>query len=127
MTRQYTTAFVLSMLAGVLILGTVGMMYGIGHGGSWMWEQGMMRGMTPMMSGTPMTWWPWFGVLTGVTVLVGAVMLYSQPAHHGRWGLVILIASAMNVLVGMGGLFAGAVGVIGGSMAIPDLHTPEAH
>ena len=48
---------------------------------NWMWGQGIRRlGM----------WWPWFGVLAGIIVLVGAVVLYIKPEQRRSWGIVVL-------------------------------------
>ncbi len=79
-----------------------------------MWGHGMMRTMMPTF------WWPWFGFVAGIAVLIGAAMLYRRPADHAKWGLIILIASGLNFLVGMGGLLAGVLGVIGGALALVD-------
>ena len=127
MERRPTAAFVLSLLAGLWMLGTGGMMYGMrmmdgmdfmrdggfmGGGGSWMWGHGMMRGIAPV-------WWvPWFGPIAGIIVLIGSTFLYSRPEQSRTWGLIILVVSALNLLVGMGGLAAGTLGVIGGALAI---------
>ena len=123
-TEKPTVPFVLSLLAGLWMLGAGGMMAGFGWGGmmggqygmahwqgmgGWMWGRGMHAfGMS----------WPWFGVVAGIVVLIGAVMLYVKPEQRRSWGLVILIISALDVLVGMGGLLAGALGVVGGAMAM---------
>lgn len=108
-----TTAFVLSLLAGLWMLATGAMMYGFSWGpgsmGGWMWGHGMMGFGY---------WWPWFGLIAGVVVLIGAAMLYSKPEQSQGWGIVILIASALNFLMGMGGFLAGALGVIGGALAL---------
>ena len=61
---------------------------------------------------------PWFGPIAGVIVLVGAALLYSSPGQARKWGLVIVIVSAVDALIGMGGLIAGALGVIGGALAM---------
>jgi uncharacterized membrane protein YfcA len=64
-------------------------------------------------------WWPWFGIFAGIIVLVGAVMLYVKPEQRRTWGVVILVVSALNFPVGMGGgVLAGALGVIGGVLAV---------
>lgn len=121
MERQPTAAFVLTLLAGLWMLGTGGMMSAMmpgssGAGGSWMWNHGMMHGMmTPMGFGP---WLSWFGVLGGIVLLVGSVFLYSKPEQSRTWGLVIVVVSALSALVGMGGLLAGTVGVIGGALAL---------
>ena len=122
-----TAAFVLSLLAGLWMLAAGGMMRGYGWGGmmgghgwggmmgswpemhNWMWGQGIRRlGM----------WWPWFGVLAGIIVLVGAVVLYIKPEQRRSWGIVVLVASAFLLFAGMGNLVAGALGVIGGILAV---------
>lgn len=107
-------AFVLSLLAGLWMLATGTMMSGSSWGdmGGWMWGHGMMRGWAPTL------WWPWFGVIAGIVVLVGAALLYAKPEQRQGWGIVILIASALNFFVGMGGLLAGVLGVIGGVLAL---------
>jgi len=118
-TEQPTTAFVLSLLAGLWMLAAGGMMGGFGWGGmmggwhgmgGWIWHRG-----TP---GTYGTWWPWFGIFAGIVVLVGAVMIYVRPEQCRSWGVVILIASALNIFLGMMGLLAGTMGVIGGVLAL---------
>jgi hypothetical protein len=63
-------------------------------------------------------WSPWFGIFAGIVVLVGAVMLYVRPEQRRRWGVVVLVASAPNFFMGMGGLLAGTLGVIGGILAL---------
>ncbi len=122
-----TAAFVLSLLAGLWMLAAGAMMRGYGWGGmmgghgwggmmgswpemhNWMWGQGIRRlGM----------WWPWFGVLAGIIVLVGAVVLYIKPEQRRSWGIVVLVASALLLFAGMGNLVAGALGVIGGILAV---------
>jgi len=117
MEQRPTTAFVLSLLAGLWMLSTGGMMYGMGPGfmdggGSMMWGHGMMRTFGPGL------WVPWFGPAGGIILLIGAVFLYSKPEESRTWGLVILVVAALNVFVGMGGLLAGTLGVIGGALAL---------
>ena len=118
-TEQPTAAFVLSLLAGLWMLAAGGMMGGFGWGGmmggwhgmgSWMWGRAGIRGFG--------VWLPWFGIFAGIVVLVGAVMLYVKPEQRRSWGAVILIASALNFLLGMMGFLAGTLGVIGGVLAL---------
>src|ERR1019366_3884085 len=106
-TEQPTAAFVLSLLAGFWMLGAGGMMGGFGWGGmmggwhgtgGWMWGRGIRTfGVS----------WPWFGIFAEIVVLVGAVMLYVRPEQRRSWGVVILVASALNIFFGMMGLLAG--------------------
>jgi hypothetical protein len=123
-TEKPTVAFVLSLLAGLWMLAAGGMMGGFvwwgmmggQHGmarwqgmGDWMWGRGMHAfGMS----------WPWFALVAGIVVLIGAVMLYVKPEQRRTWGLVILVISALNVFLGIGGLLAGALGVVGGALAM---------
>jgi hypothetical protein len=78
--------------------------------GDWMWGQRGIRGFG--------IWWPWFGVVAGIVLLVGAVMLYTKPQQRRTWGTVILVVSALNFLLGMMGFLAGTLGVIGGVLAV---------
>jgi len=116
---QPTAAFVLSLLAGLWMLAAGSMMGGFGWGGmmggwqgmgGWMWGRGGIRGFG--------VWWPWFGIFAGIVVLVGAVMLYVKPEQRRSWGVVIVVASALNFLLGMMGFLAGTLGVIGGVLAM---------
>ena len=118
-----TTAFILSLIAGILImlggvtgLGFMGMMGGW-HGG---WH-GMMGGYG--MMGYPL--WGFgmafslTGLITGIIVIIGAIMLDSRPQEHRTWGLIILVFSILSVIGGMGGFGVGLVlGIIGGALAI---------
>ncbi|MBI1743442.1 hypothetical protein HYR54_10320 [Candidatus Acetothermia bacterium] len=115
------TAFVISLFAGFWMLASGGMMYAFGWDnwndmmqgmGGWMWGHGMMRGWMPGF------WWPWFGAIAGIVVLLSAVMLYAKPTQSQSWGIVILIASILNFFIGMGGLLAASLGVIGGILAM---------
>ncbi|HEV2398651.1 MAG TPA: hypothetical protein VGS27_17035 [Candidatus Sulfotelmatobacter sp.] len=86
--------------------------YGMDHlqgMGDWMWG----RGVHPFGMSSP-----WFGLVAGLVVLIGAVMLYVNPEQRRNWGLVILVISALNIFVGIGGILAGAFGVVGGALAI---------
>lgn len=115
-TEKPIVAFVLSLLGGLWMLAAGGMRCGFGWNGMmgsrqdmWMWGRGMHGyGL----------WWPWESVFAGVIVLIGAVMLYAKPEQHRTWGVVILVVSALNFFAGMGSLLAGALGVIGGVLAV---------
>lgn len=128
---QPVAAFVLSLIAGIWMLSMGGYMGGFGMGGmmgrmgtgaygahrmyrwygmsGWMWGQGM-HGYG--------AWWPWFGALAGILVIIGAIILFSKPEQRRAWGTVILVVSILDFFFGMGGLMAGALGVIGGVLAM---------
>ncbi|MFQ6090871.1 MAG: hypothetical protein ACE5LD_05470 [Candidatus Bipolaricaulia bacterium] len=118
-TGRPAAAFVLSLLAGLWMLAAGGMMSGFSSGPGamgWMWGHGMMGGFGGFASGS--FWWPWLGIIAGIVVLVGAAMLYARPEQSQGWGIVILIASALNLFVGMSGFLASLLGLIGGALAI---------
>jgi hypothetical protein len=100
---------VLSLLAGLWMLATGGMVCGFG----WQGMRGGWRGMDGWMWSRGMRsfgeWSPWFGIFAGIVVLAGAVMLYVKPEQRRSWGVVVLIASALNFFMGMGGLVAGTL------------------
>ena len=121
MERQPTAAFVLTLLAGLWMLATGGMMYGMGagftDGGQYgMWGPGMMHGI--MWTVGPGYWFPWLGLVAGVGLLIASVFLYNKPEQSRTWGLVILIVSAVSAFVGMGGILAGSLGVVGEALAM---------
>jgi hypothetical protein len=119
-TEQPTVAFVLSLLAGLWMLGVGSMMGSFGWGGMMGgWHGGMMGGwIWGRGMGSFGVLWPWIGICVGIVVLIGAVALYVKPQQRRAWGLVVIVASALNFFVGMGGLLAGTVGVIGGVLAL---------
>jgi hypothetical protein len=81
----------------------MGHMRGFGH--HQMWGYGLVDGL-----------WPWLGVATGVAVVLGAAMLYVKPTQARGWGALVLIASGVNLMVGMGGILASTLGIVGGAL-----------
>ena len=127
-------AFILSLVGGILILlaGIVcctwfwfdgmnfsGMMGGLG---------GMMGGYHAMMGslGVPFSFMgglSLIGLVSGIVVIISAVMLNIRPTEHTGWGVVILAFSIISFL-GMGGFLIGAVlGIVGGTLALSWKHT----
>lgn len=102
----------MSLLAGIWMVGMALMTYRWAEAASWMWGHGMMGGYL----GWGRT--PWLGLIFGIVVLVGAIAIYLRPDKSPGWGIAILVASAVNVLFGMGGLLAGLLGIAGGAWAI---------
>lgn len=55
--------------------------------------------------------------LTGVAVLLAALMLVKMPSRHKTWGILILVFSILSFLT-LGGLFVGmTLGIVGGALA----------
>ncbi len=122
-------AFILSLIGGILILlgGGVSSMWfmfgGFGIGGMMGGFSGMMGGFQGMMGslGIPFGFMSGFfliGLVSGVLVMIGALMLNTRPTEHTAWGIIILVFSAISIL-GMGGFIVGAIlGIVGGALAI---------
>jgi len=122
--------FVLSLVAGVLILvGGIAMLgyasgpYGGMIGGYSMmggYGGGMMNGYYGMMQGFG-GWYYGFavvGIAAGVLVLFSAIMMYDRPRQVAAWGALVLVFSAIS-LFGAGGFFVGAVlGIVAGILAL---------
>lgn len=105
-----TTAFILSLVAGVLIL-----MGGV----SQLWSAALINGV---IFASAFSWWllvlGWIGVGLGIFVVVISVLLYLEPQHHVVYGVVILVLSTVSV-VAYGGFLVGLVlGIVGGALAI---------
>ena len=114
-------AFVLSLVAGVLMLAGGGLFYlWSGGGGS---GYGMMGGYQGMMGtyGVPFGFvngLVLIGLVSGAAVIIAALLLNSRPAEHVSWGALILAFSLIGFL-GMDGFFIGALlGVVGGMLAL---------
>ena len=58
------------------------------------------------------------GLSSGVAVILTSFMLKIRPHESKRWGIMIIVLSAMSIL-GMGGFIFGMIlGIIGGAIAI---------
>lgn len=136
-------AFVLSLLAGILILvgGFLGagwfMVWQYGYNGyDGMMGDGMMgaSGFGGMMSnlmngfqnimhgfGFPLGYMAglsFIGLIAGAIVIVGALMLRAHPTEHVTWGSIVLAFSVISFF-GMGGFYIGALlGIAGGALAL---------
>jgi len=103
-----TAPFVLSLIAGILIL-LVGLFLSL--------TSGVPSYYYPFWAFTAF-WFLIFGMVTGVIVIVGAVMMYSQPKQHLVWGIIVLVFSILSVL-SAGGLIIGLIlGIVGGALGI---------
>lgn len=126
-TQRPTTSFVLSLIAGILILAGSGLGMGLSgrpsyyYGGMMGGYAGMMNGYYGMMGGYGSGWFfglAAIGIISGLLVLVGALMIYNDPGKVAGWGTLILVFSIVS-LFGMGGFFIGAVlGLVGGILAL---------
>ncbi len=119
----HMTAFVLSLIGGIIIL--VGSMiaallsaFGSPYGTYYGVGPGMMGHFGFGYSSAWMTALSIVALICGIVVLVGAVMLRARPMEHFIWGIIVLIFSVVS-FVGMGGNFIGAIlGIAGGAIAL---------
>jgi hypothetical protein len=59
-----------------------------------------------------------FGLVSGIIVLVSAVMLLANLGQRRTWGILILVFSILS-FIGLGGFIIGAVlGMVGGIMTL---------
>lgn len=119
-------AFILSLLGGIFMIigGTLPLAFfrAVSYG-----EEYGHRGwhMMDMMGWGMMGFFTWFwiiGLISGVIVLVAAIMLYSKPRETTLWGVLIIVFSVISLL-GAGGFFIGFIlGLIGGILALTWKH-----
>jgi hypothetical protein len=117
MTQKMLTAFWLSLVGGLWMLVSGGLMYSRFHrmSGGWgpqhmMWGRGMMGHLG--------LGWPWFGPIAGAIVAISAIAFYRSPQHHRSLGITILVVSLLNLFFGMGGFLASLLGIAGGIVAL---------
>jgi hypothetical protein len=121
-TERPVASFVVSLLGGVLILGTSATVMGASSGGPY--YGGMMGGYYygGMMRGLGFGGWFFgleaIGVVSGIIVLLGAIMVYNRTGQASTWGALTLVFSILSLLA-TGGFLVGAVpGAVGGILAI---------
>ena len=122
------TAAIFALIGGIWMLFTAlgrtgwthGMFGGSGHhggnwSGNWMHQNGIMCGF---MSGDFGFVWPWVGLLTGALAVTGAIVILASTAHHTGWGIAMIVAAVLGMLLGTGGLIAAILVIVGGVLAI---------
>lgn len=118
-------AYPLSLIAGALILlgglvraASIGILPPRAYGMGFRFVSGLLRtasvGIGPGFYQVSAI----IGIVSGVIVLVGAVMLSSRLDRNASWGTVILIFSAVGLLGGGGFLVGSLLGILGGILAI---------
>ncbi len=123
-----TVAVILSIIGGALMLlcGSMAFMMLAYHGedfGMMDGFGGMMGGYRNMMNGLGFSYSLMSGLMlvslvSGVLVIIGAVMINIHPSQSRTWGIIVLVFSIVSFL-GMGGFLIGAVlGIVGGALAL---------
>jgi hypothetical protein len=133
-TELPTAGFVLSLIGGIFILlggaaitmiGSFLGSFGFGMMGGYHGWGGMMRYGYP---GHSMIGWFGYGLgfleilglIFGVIVIISSAMLDRKPQEHSKWGILIVLFSALSIFdSAMGGFGVGLIlGLIGGILAI---------
>jgi hypothetical protein len=110
-----TAAMVLSLLGGIFVI--LGGLF-IAFVGSFVASFGYLAngGANP---GTVVTIVGVVGIIFGLIMIVGAVMMYSNPTSAKMWGIIVLVLSILSWFTAVGGLVIGfLLGLIGGILAI---------
>ena len=103
MEEKPVAAFVLSLIGGILVLvaGAALAMLGVAVA-FFTFGAGLLLGIF---------------ALFGIVIIVGSIMMYSQPSSAKTWGIIVLILgilSLFGVITALGGILA----LIGGILAI---------
>lgn len=58
------------------------------------------------------------GIVSGIMIITSGIMIYIQPLHIRKWGMLIWFFASMSFF-GIGGFFIGGIlGIISGSLAV---------
>jgi hypothetical protein len=106
MSEKPTVAFILSLIGGIFVL----------IGGLILWFVGAV--LTFFLFGVGGIFGI-FGTICGLLMIIGAVMMYSNPRSHISWSIVVLIFAILSWIGALGGLLIGFIlGLIGGILGI---------
>ena len=112
-------AFILSLIGGiVIVLGGFASLFWTSQEGWWYgmmghWMMGDFGYDSGMMFGFSLA-----ALVSGILVIVGAIMLNARPQEHTTWGITVLVFSIVS-FIGMGGFLIGAIlGIAGGALAL---------
>ena len=109
MAERPVTAFILSLIGGILIL-----LPGLALAGLW------------TVLAFDVSWWLelfyagfllWIFPIFGLVIIIGAAMFNSYPSYAKTWGIVILILGIIS-LIGIVTALGGILSIIGGALAI---------
>lgn len=124
--RRPIAPFVVSLVGGLWMLTSAGMMTAMFHGGmhgpmmgpwahhpwrTWAWHHTYLDyyGASALLG--------WVAVVASLVVIGGAVVIYARPDSAGKAGAAIVAASIVGLLTGVG-LLAGVLGLVGGILAL---------
>ncbi len=123
--KKPTTAFTLSLIAGILIL-----INGAILGPLSLFLTNNIQEYIPMEI---MTWEVKAGltiastilyalmipgIFMGIIVIVSSLLLYRSKVHVGFWGIIILLVSILSFIIGGGFVIGALLGIAGGIIAL---------
>ena len=113
MSEKPTAAFVVSLIAGILILG--GAIFIMAFASA---LGGILGGLGGGAAGTILLVYGAVGLIFALLVLIGAIMLWMKPQSHVAWGVVILLFSLFSIITGGGFIIGLILGLVGGILGI---------
>lgn len=109
-------AFIISLIGGIFII--LGGLTTIAMMSAWSWII-MRRMMHWWFAPRIFIWIGAFGLISGIIVVISALMLNFEPEKHIAWGTLILLFSVLSIFGGIGGFAVGLIlGIIGGILAL---------
>jgi hypothetical protein len=112
MGEKPTAAMVLSIIGGIFVLLGGAVVAFVGSLISTLDTSGLGLGGGFTVLGV-------IGIILGLIMIVGGIMISSNPQSHTMWGVIILILSIVSWITSFGGLVIGFIlGLIGGILAI---------
>ena len=116
-----TAAFVLSLIAGILIIVAavvLGLVSSFFSGPLSLLYERPEQALGLAAASTVLNALMVVGIIFGILVLLGAFMVYRNPAQKTAWGVIILVLSILSIVTG-GGFAVGLIlGIIGGALAL---------
>jgi len=125
-----TSAFILSLLAGIFFVIGAGLLIGIGALVGSIGDLGSLGSIPGLGNATSISGSTSgvglsivglgvFGVLLGIVTIAAAVLIHERPAKHRLWGALLVVFSVVSWVGSIGGLLIGFIlGLIGGVLAI---------
>jgi len=115
--KKATAGFIISLIAGVLILINALLIVGIagvvGSWAAWVPEAEEAAGVVS----TFFYAWAGAGLIFAILVIIGAILIY-MPGREVLGGILVLIFSILSIIIGGGFLIGLILGIVGGVLGI---------
>jgi Family of unknown function (DUF6114)/zinc-ribbon domain len=118
-TEKPTTAFVLSLIGGIIIFLSGLAFIAIGNAFSSFMVGTGTSGLTTSQVTAAVEEFGAVGAVFGIIVIFSGVMLYIKPERHVIWGVLVIVFSVISFYGALGGFVIGFIlGLIGGILGI---------